>query len=137
MRYWDSSPTSCPNEAITLKLIQLNHQMTFCIWGRPHWIQDGNFSTLDYFLLFLVTGLVDSCPESLNSLNIQNTEKQMWLDPKVASRFAQNFLRVKSKTENLLFWKLILLTFYFPFIPANFYLLFGCPIANFWLLSRK
>ena len=25
---------------------------TFCIWGRPHWIRDGNLNTLGYFLFF-------------------------------------------------------------------------------------
>ena len=34
------------------KTRQLNHQMPFCIWGRPHWIWDGKLNTLGYFLFF-------------------------------------------------------------------------------------
>ena len=42
-----------------LKLVQLNHQMDFCIWGRPHWMRDETLDTLGYFLLILAAGLAD------------------------------------------------------------------------------
>ena len=37
----------------------MSHQMFFCIWGRPHWIQDGKLNTLAFFV-YVVAGLVDS-----------------------------------------------------------------------------
>ena len=63
-----------PNETNTLKPVQLNHQMAFCIWGRPHWIPDGKLNTLGYFLLFLIAGLVDVGSESPNCSNAPNIE---------------------------------------------------------------
>ena len=50
--------------------------------------------------VFLAPGLVDLGPESLNFSNAQNTEKQMYLYPKMASRLGQHLLRAKSKAEN-------------------------------------
>ena len=47
----------------------------------------------------------------------------------MASRLGQHLLRAKSKAEN--FGLFALYSGYF------FYLLFGCPIANVWLLSSK
>ena len=91
-------PTSCSNETNTLKLEQLNQQLVFFIWGRPCWIRDGQFNNLDFF--FLAAGLVDLGPESLNCSNAPNTEKQMWLYPKVAFRLGQHLLRAKSNTGN-------------------------------------
>ena len=36
----------------TPKLEQLNHQIAFCIWGRPHWIRDGKLNILGYFYFY-------------------------------------------------------------------------------------
>ena len=47
----------------------------------------------------------------------------------MASRLGQRLLRSKSKAENF-----GLFTLYFSYF---YYLLFGCPTANFWLLSSK
>ena len=47
----------------------------------------------------------------------------------MASGLGQHLLRSKSKGEN--FWLFALYSSYF------FYLLFECPMANFWLLSSK
>ena len=47
----------------------------------------------------------------------------------MASRLGQHLLRAKSKAEN--FGLFALYSGYF------FYLLFGCPMANVWLLSSK
>ena len=65
---------------------------------------------------------MDISSESLNFSNASNTKKQMiYLYPKMASRLEQ-YLRLKTLG-------------YLLFIPANFfYLLFGCPMANFRLL---
>ena len=46
----------------------------------------------------------------------------------MASRLRKHLLTAKSKAENL---------DYLLFIPATFYLLFGCSMANCWLLLRK
>ena len=47
----------------------------------------------------------------------------------MASRYGQHLLRAKSKTESF-----GLFAFYSSYFV---YLLFGCPMANFWLLSSK
>ena len=47
------------------------------------------------FPVFLPAGLVDMSSESLNFLNASNTEKQMYLYPKMASILEQN-LRLKT-----------------------------------------
>ena len=46
----------------------------------------------------------------------------------MAYRLGKHLLRAKSKTENFGL---------FALYPAIFYLLFDCPMANFWLLLRK
>ena len=46
----------------------------------------------------------------------------------MASRLGKHLLRAKSKTENFGL---------FALYPCYFYLLFGCSMANFWLLLRK
>ena len=73
---------------------------------------------------------MDTSSESLNFSNASNTEKQMYLYPKMASRLEQN-LSLKT-LGYLLFIPAIFFSFFFCF-----YLLFGCPMANFWLLSSK
>ena len=52
------------------------------------------------FSVFLAAGLVDTSTGSLNFPKASNTEKQMLLYPKMASRIGQHLLRSKSKTEN-------------------------------------
>ena len=51
----------------------------------------------------------------------------------MASRFGQHLFRAKSKTENFGLFALCS-SYFFSF---NFYLLFGCLMANAWLLSSK
>ena len=87
---------------------------------------------VEHFRLYsfvLAAGLVDMSLESLNFLNASNTEKQMQLYLKMASRLGQHLLRAKYKTEN--FGLFALYSSYF------FCLLFGCSMANFWLLLSK
>ena len=58
---------------------------------------------VEHFRLYsfvLAAGLVDMILESLNFLNASNTEKQMQLYLKMASRLGQHLLRTKYKTEN-------------------------------------
>ena len=69
------------------------------------------------FSTFLPAGLVDMSSESPNFSNASNTEKQMYLYPKVASRLEQN-LRLKILS-------------YLLFIPANFFL------SAVWLLHGQ
>ena len=65
----------------------------------------------------------------MNFPKASNTEKQMKLYYKIASRLGQHLLRSKSKAEN--YGLFALYSNYF------FYLLFDCPMTNFWLLSSK
>ena len=51
------------------------------------------------FFAFLTADLVDLGPESLNFSNAPNTEKQIKLYPKMASRLGQCLLKAKSKAE--------------------------------------
>ena len=67
------------------------------------------------FPVFLPAGLVDMSSESLNFLNASNTEKQMYLYPKMASIREQN-LRLKTLG-------------YLLFIPGNFFI---CCLAAPW-----
>ena len=50
----------------------------------------------------------------------------------MASRLGQHLLRAKSKAENF-----ELFGFYSSYLFFFFYLLFGCPMANFCLLSSR
>ena len=52
------------------------------------------------FFVFLAAELVELGSESLNFSNALNTEKQMYLYPKTASKLGQHLLRAKSKAEN-------------------------------------
>ena len=54
-----------------------NHQMAFCICGRPNWIRDGKLNILGYFFVFLVSDLVNLGWEYLNFSNVPNTERDM------------------------------------------------------------
>ena len=72
---------------------------------------------------------MDSSSESLNFPKASNTEKQMQLYPKMASRLGQHLLRAKSKAES--FGLFALYSSYF------FYLLFDCHMVNVRLLSSK
>ena len=88
--------------------------MDFYIWGRPNWIRDGELRTLGW--------------KSLNFSNAQILKKRCnftlrWLLDLENTSLEQN-LRLKTLD-------------YLLFIPAIFYLLFDCSMANFWLLLRK
>ena len=80
--------------------------MAICIWGRPHWIEDENLSTLGYFCF-------SGC----------------WF-----SQFFKCLKYWKSDLSNtLLKQNLRLKTLgYLLFILLFSYLLFGCPMANFY-----
>ena len=81
------------------------------------------------FSVFLAAGLVDMSLESLNFSNASNTEKQMLKYPKMAPRLGQHIFKAKSKAGNFGLFAL--------YSSFSFYLLFGCPMANFWLLLSK
>ena len=115
--------TSCPNETNTLKLessdgfLHLRETSLDTKWEVEHF---------RLFFVFLIAGLVDLGSESLNFSNAPNTDKQMHIYPKIASRLGQHLLR--AKPGNLEDWKLI--KAYLLFIPSIF-------SSAIWLLSRK
>ena len=92
------SSTSGPNEINILKLEQLSHHLTICIY-KENLI--GTRRKVKHLLsIFLAAGLADVSSVSLNFSNDSNTEKQMQLYPKMASRLGQHLLIEKSKAEN-------------------------------------
>ena len=72
--------------------------------------------TVWFCFVFLVAGLVDLSWESLNFSNAQNTEKGMYLYPKMASRLEKSILRAQSKTGNFGLFALYSCYFFFFFI---------------------
>ena len=120
------SSTICPNEINILKLEQLNHQMTNCIYKGE---LIGYKREVEHFRLYsfvLAAGLVDMSLESLNFLNASNTEKQMQLYLKMASRLGQHLLRAKYKTENFGLFALCSSNFFFICCLAAPWPTFGC-----------
>ena len=62
VRFGTLFPPSCPNEANTLKLEHLNHQMAFWIWGIPHWIKDWTLQAILCFSGCWFSGLRSKIP---------------------------------------------------------------------------
>ena len=114
--------TSCPNEINTLKLessdgfLHLRETSLDTKWEVEHF---------RLFFVFLIAGLVDLGSESLNFSNAPNTDKQMQIYPKIASRLGQHLLR--AKPGNLEDWKLWLIC---SLSLLFFHRLFGCYQGN-------
>ena len=131
---WDTlgpfSSTSSPNEINNLKLEQLNHQMTIYVYKGDLIGYDLESWVLHSIFCFSgcwVSGHELRIPEFFKCLKYWKTSNftLRWLLDLGNTSLEQN-LRLKTLG-------------YLLFIPAIyfFYLLFGCPMANLWLLSSK
>ena len=110
------SSTSFSNELNILKLKQLNHQMTICIYKGDLIGYKQKVEHFKSFFVFLAAGLgVEMSSESLNFLNASNTEKQIYHYRNMASRLEQN-LRLKTLGYSF-------------FISASFFI---CCLATPW-----
>ena len=73
------SPTSFPNEINILKLEQLNHQMTICIYKGALLDKRREVEHFRLFSVFLAAGLVGMSSESLSFSNASNTGKRNFI----------------------------------------------------------
>ena len=124
------SSANCPNETDILKLEQLKHQMTICIYKADLiWYDLGSWTLLGIFCFSgcWISGHEFRIPDVFKCLKYWKTCNftLRWLLDLDNTSLAQN-LRLKTLV-------------YLLFIPAIyfFYLLFGCPMANLWLLWSK
>ena len=73
------SPTSFPNEINILKLEQLNHQMTICIYKGALLDKRREVEHFRLISVFLAAGLVGMSSESLSFSNASNTGKRNFI----------------------------------------------------------
>ena len=106
----------------------MNHQIAIRIWRIPPWIRDGKLNTLVIFCFYgcWFSGFGFIILEFFQFHQILKNEcnfTQRWFEDFGNTSLEQS-LRLKTLG-------------YLLFIPNIFYLMFGWPIANFWLSLRK